>query len=235
MNVVNFDLPKDTNNMKINPLYPKRPFRMIMVGKSGAGKTTILLNLLTQYDLFDKFYMYTRHITQDKYVQLKEIFTAINEDENLDGIVNKPVDYWSTTSKDMIPIENLDKSQNNVIVFDDLLTEKQQSMIDAFIAGRQGNASVIYLTQSYFDVPKTIRLQANIFLFFNCPNKTEARRIAGEHSIDFDKDTFYEIWREATKDEFGFFYYSTDEKRIPLKYRKNFDGLLWDLPDENKK
>ena len=61
--------------------------------------------------------------------------------------------------KDGLPdIDKMDKEQQRLLVFDDLVNEKDQKTIcEAFIRARKKNCSLCYLTQSYYAVPKMIR------------------------------------------------------------------------------
>ena len=50
------------------------------------------------------------------------------------------------------------------IIFDDFICEKyQKPLIDYFIRGRHKNCSVIYLSQSFYETPKDIRLNCSHF------------------------------------------------------------------------
>jgi hypothetical protein len=70
--------------------------------------------------------------------------------------------HFSSNKSDIVQVDNLDKEYQNLIIFDGFVTEKDEDLIiDLFIRGRKKNASVIYLTQSYFSTPKDIRLECS--------------------------------------------------------------------------
>jgi len=76
----------------------------------------------------------------------------------------------------------LDKEYQNLIIFDDFVTEKDQNLIiDLFIRRRKKNKWVIYFTQSYFSTLKDIRLEWNYFVFFNISNHREVLEIQTDH------------------------------------------------------
>jgi hypothetical protein len=57
-------------------------------------------------------------------------------------------------------LDSLDKEQNNLIVLDDLVNESarlQKPICDYFIRARKKNCSIIYISQSFYAVPKLIR------------------------------------------------------------------------------
>ena len=53
-----------------------------------------------------------------------------------------------------------------------------------FIRGRKLNISLIFITQSYFTVPKNIRLNSTHYFIMKIPNKRELQQIALNHSSD---------------------------------------------------
>ena len=57
-------------------------------------------------------------------------------------------------------------------------------VIELFIRGRKLNIYLVFITQSYFKVPKDVRLNTNHFFIVNIPNKRELQEIAINHSSD---------------------------------------------------
>ena len=79
-----------------------------------------------------------------------------------------------------------------VTVFDDMipdmLNNKQRNptVTELFIRGRKLNFSLVFITQSYFVVPKHIRLNLTHYFIMKIPNKRELQQIAFNHSSDID-------------------------------------------------
>ena len=73
---------------------------------------------------------------------------------------------------------NTDKERKILIAFDDMITyminiKKVNSVvIKLFIRGRKLNISV-FITQSYFKVPKDVTLNSSHFFIIKIPNKRE--------------------------------------------------------------
>jgi len=121
---------------KTHPLLPKHPFRMIIAGGSGCGKTVLLMNLLCRFLTFDRLYLYSRHLEQPKYQQLLACF-----EDNPDDLVA------SNDISSIVSPEEMDSELRNVVVIDDMITAKDQTGIsEMYVRGRHANASVIYLT-----------------------------------------------------------------------------------------
>ena len=80
----------------------------------------------------------------------------------------------------------------------------QQVLKELFIRCRKLNLSPCFLTQSYFSVPKDIRLNCTHDIIFKLNNKRELQNIAMNHSADIDYKDFVNIYRNCTKEPFNF-------------------------------
>ena len=92
----------------------------------------------------------------------------------------------------------------NLNVFDDMIADimankKFQAIInEQFIRWRKLNNSLVFITQSYFSVPKDVRLNLAHYLIMKINNKRELQNIAINHSADIDYNDFVKIYRECT-------------------------------------
>ena len=74
---------------------------------------------------------------------------------------------------------NPDKENNILIVFGDMIADmihnkKLNSIVtELFIRGRKLNISLVFIKQSYFKVPKDVRLNTSHFFIAKIPNKRE--------------------------------------------------------------
>ena len=75
---------------------------------------------------------------------------------------------------------------------------------ELFIRGRKLNISIVFITQSYFKVPKDVRLNSTRFFIMKIPNKTELQQIALNHSSDIDFKDFMNIYNKCTKEPYSF-------------------------------
>ena len=79
---------------------------------------------------------------------------------------------------------NIDKKCKTLIVFDDMIADminnkKLNSIVtELFIRGRKLNISLVFITQSYFKVPKDVRLNCTHFFIIKIPNKRELQQHA---------------------------------------------------------
>ena len=72
-----------------------------------------------------------------------------------------------------------------------------------FIRCRKLNISLVFITQSYFSVPKDVRLNSTHYLIMKINNKRELQNIAINHSADIDYKDFIKIYRECTRKSFN--------------------------------
>ena len=69
----NLDNITSENNKEHNEKWsfiPDHPYRILLIGGSGSGKTKALLNLISQQDDIDKIYLYANTLSEPKYQSL---------------------------------------------------------------------------------------------------------------------------------------------------------------------
>ena len=64
--------------------------------------------------------------------------------------------------------------------------------------------SLVFVTQSYFSVPKEVRLNSTHYLIIKIHNKRELQQIAINHSVDIDYKDFVKIYRNYPKEPYSF-------------------------------
>ena len=107
----------------------------------------------------------------------------------------------------------------------DIMTNK--SIIkELFIRCRKLNISLVFITQSYFSVPKDVRLNSTNYLIMKISNKKELQNTADTHSINIAYQDFINIYRECTKKPYNFLTIDTTLlDSDSLRFRKNlFDS-----------
>ena len=138
--------------------------------------------------------------------------------------------------------ENIDDYNPNrktkiLIVFDDMIPDmmtnkKFQAIIkELFIRYRKLNISLVFITQSYFSVPKDVRLNSTHYLIMKINKRKELQNIAINHSAGIDYKDFVKIYRECTKKPYSFLTIDTTlPASDPLRFRKNlFDSYKNDI------
>ena len=94
-------------------------------------------------------------------------------------------------------------------------------MTELFIRGRKLNISLVFITQSYFKIPKDVRLNTSHFFIAKIPNKRDIQQIAINHSSDINTKDFANIYRKYTADPCSFSVNDTTlASNNPLRFRK---------------
>ena len=89
-----------------------------------------------------------------------------------------------------------------LMVFDDMIADminnkKLDSVVtELFIRGRKLNISIVFITQSYFKVPKDVRLNSTHFFIMKISNKRGFQQTALNHSSDIDFKDFIKIYKK---------------------------------------
>ena len=88
----------------------------------------------------------------------------------------------------------------------DIMTNKKcQAVVkELFIRCRKLNVLLVFITQSYFSVPKDVRLNSAHYLIMKINNERELQNVAINHSADIDYKDFVKIYRECTKEPYSF-------------------------------
>ena len=111
-----------------------------------------------------------------------------------------------------INIDNYNPKRKRKIltVFDDMISDIMtnkpfQAIIkELFIRCRKLNISLVLITQSYFIVPKEVRLNPTHYLIMKMHSRRELQQIAIEHSADINYEDFLKIYRSCTKEPYSF-------------------------------
>lgn len=134
--------------------------------------------------------------------------------------ISKDVGYdvLVCSNDNIIPVDKTNNTDlQRIVIFDDFVCEKNQKpLIDYFIQGRHKNCSVIYLTQSYYGCPKSIRINCSHFCLYDFPSTRERNLIAQELGIDKDK------YIKATSKPYSFCHVDKQTK----KAKRNFTGIV---------
>ena len=119
-----------------------------------------------------------------------------------------------------------------LIVFDDMIADminnKNLNPIETelFIRGRKLNISLVFITQSYFKVPKDVRLNTNHFFITKIGNKRELQQIVLNHLSDINIKDFIKIYKKYTAEPYSFLVNDAAlASDNPLRFRKNIFNI----------
>ena len=189
----NFDYISKENIKEHNlkwPEIPNHPYRILIIGDSGSGKTNALLNLTDHKPDIDKSYLYAKDPYKAKY----QLLTKKRESTGLKYLNDlKAFIEYSNDMDDIyknIKEYNPNRKRKILIVFDDMISDmlsnkKLNSIVtELFIRGRKLNISLIFITKSYFAVLKNNKLNSTHYFVMKFLNKKKFQQIAFNHSSD---------------------------------------------------
>ena len=180
MKIPNYDRKTKENAKKLNNIFDEN-FRLLIAGESGCGKTNTLMHILRKpLVYYDKIYIYSLNLHQEKIQDFKDLMDSISEkvgysDLEIDGPekIKHTNEYFSENRK--------------IVVFDDVINapKKIQKIIaNHWTDGRHHGISPIYLSQSYYDTPKKLRLNCSNMILYPPSTKNHSNLIAKENSSD---------------------------------------------------
>lgn len=213
-------IPKEYLDKVENPNFHlhrlKIPMRMCVVAPSGSGKTNFLVNLIAKFSCGDKgtfqtITIITRNADEPlyKWIQNKCDQIVIKE-----GLSNTP------------QLDKFDKDFNHLVVWDDLVLAKDLSMVEQYyIRARKLNVSVIFISQSFFKIPKIIRNNCSYMVLLKLSGNREVNLILSEFGLGITKDQLLALYKYATAEKFSPLIIDMEEDATK-RFRKGFLDIL---------
>ena len=156
------------------PYIPDHLYIILIIGGSGSGKTNKSLNLIKhQRPDIDKIYLYVKEPPKSKY----QLLINGREKAGIKNLKNPKafIDYSQTIDNVYENLEdyNPTKTRRMLIAFDDMVADMESNkelspiVTEFFLRGRKVNISLVFISLSYFKVPKTVRLNVTLFYHEN--------------------------------------------------------------------
>jgi ABC-type dipeptide/oligopeptide/nickel transport system ATPase component len=189
----------------------KLPFRMAVIGGSGSGKTNTLLNIIERMpNTFSRIVLCIKDSDEPLYNLLKSSLDpdalVIYEGGAIPRLDNIAEECDSKGKK------GGNKYIQQLIVFDDLCLQKDQSRIaEYYIRARKKNISCVYLSQSYYKIPKEIRLQLGYMILKKQSSKRDLAAILRETTLPIDLSDLLRAYNYATQSFEDFFLIDIDD------------------------
>ena len=248
---------KDGNSKRKNsPLLPQN-IRGLIVGKSGCGKTTLLLNLLLQPNWLDynHLYVFGKSLHQREYKILRKGLESGLSKEQISNIFenqeqmrtknpvkliesyisqggigkgNIKANFYNECSSQIPDPTELNEEEKNLLILDDCLLEKQMKAEAYYTRGRHNNCDTFYISQNYFRLPRqTIRENTNLIILFPQDAKNIAH-IHADHCTDMDIKEFKNFCHAVWgRQRYNFVTLDLTSLKYNGKYRENFDKFYF--------
>lgn len=219
--IVNFYeiIPKkyldDVENPNFHLHQIELPFRMCVVAPSGSGKTNFVLNLIRVFSQGKGTFTDITIVTRNKDEPLYNWLAGQSDNIRImEGMINNP------------KLDDYDKKYNHLLIWDDLvLSKKLDEVCEYYLRARKKNVSLLFLSQSYVDIPKMIRKNSTYLVLFDLGgSKREQDFIMREWSGELDRDELRAIYEDAVKEKLSPLIIKGGKVKRNEKYRKGFTG-----------
>tara|TARA_B110000305_G_C19432029_1_gene636733 strand:- start:764 stop:1693 length:930 start_codon:yes stop_codon:yes gene_type:complete len=208
---------------------PKPPFRMLMVAQSHSGKTTCIMNLITNPKMYKSYFknrvhIFSRNILNDPaFLCLDEKILA----NSWDGYLPHLLEDIYNKQKELVEEEGKTKSNAQLIILDDVISDvysrnKPSILSTMFMMCRHVNISIILTSQQYKLIPKPIRVNCSSLICFRIHNNEEIRNIFNEHGGILSYKQFEKILNYCWQGKYDFMYCELANATPAYRFRRNF-------------
>lgn len=205
---------KNLKDMVISP----NTIRSIICGKSSCGKTNLMLSLLIHPNglSFLNLYVYSKSLNQPKYFFLNQVMNGLR------GVV----EYFPLNGNEDVISPSLVK-QNSIVIFDDLICDKQNHIKEYFSSGRHRMCDTFFLAQTYSAISKQlIRDNANFFIIYKMDdvNLKHVRVYSDVVGTDMSFEKFRALCSECwNSNQYGSLTIDRDSDLTQGRYRCGLD------------
>lgn len=201
----------------------KLPFMMCVTGATGSGKTNAIINIVRKIGAFDKIMLWAKNTDEPIYASFIE---QLREAEKKTGTSILSV---SNTIDDLPDVKTINKENTTLLIIDDMVTEKDKSLAkvaEYWIRGRKQHCSCMFLSQSYFRIPKIIRDNSFYFIFSKITGDRDLQLILKDYKLGVTDDQLVALYDKATAGGFpNFFMIDVKTSDKNLRFRRNLKGM----------
>ena len=222
-----FDVPT-TECERHAEFFPKNIF-CVIAGATGSGKTNLMVNLLLQESMINyaDVHIYSKTLFQPAYEFLKSRYKMFEKLIRNKTSKTVKLAYFYENDDDMVDPASLNKDQNHIMVFDDVLLEGQATIKKYFCSGRHNNVNVFYLVQSLHKISKhCIRENANMFILFHQDDKTLKYFHETHISGDMEFEEFKSFCDNAWSKKHGFVVINIWDDAFCGRYWDNYTKIF---------
>lgn len=211
-------------------ILPKHPFRWLIVGASGSGKSNFVANLLSRKDMYRDYFDSVLIISP----------TALNLDPTYKALKLPTKNFFPCEEGVLERIMELQEeeieekktkaeSRRVLVLLDDFISYREFThspiLLKFAVMSRHWNISMMLLSQAYHRVPKSVRLQMSAITYFKGSNK-EHRVLAEDFGAPgMSHKEFISKIEEATDERFSFFFIDLHRPQ-ESRYRKNLEEII---------
>lgn len=197
------------------------PARIAVIGSSGSGKTNLVVNLIRLFNCFSKIYLFARNLDEPLYKFLRDWFAKIEKKAKIQ------IFFYSNDIGEIPPVETMDPRQNNLVLFDDLINDKnlgKSNVPNYFTMGRKMNVTTIFISQSWFKIPQIIRQNLQYIILKKISSLKDLGRMIAENNLELDPKAFKRLYNQCVQTLGDFMLIDLDSPP-QLKWRCGFEPI----------
>ena len=202
--------------------------RILVVGASGSVKTNWLGNYLLQAEN-------TFNLIHIVYKETEPIYDMLREQ------LKEKVKFYKSPGE-LPPLEDMgidadgkkDEKDNVLLIIDDWVDEaaRYPCLNDIFLRGRKF-ITTIFLTQSYYKVPKFWRNQLTYIILIRLSGDRDLKLVLSDYSLGIKPEELLKLFKKATKQQFHFLKLDVNSSDMNKKYSHNFKNFYTIKADES--
>lgn len=216
----------------IDGILPKLHCSYLVVGRSGSGKSNVVIHMLKSKVMlngaFNKIYYLTGSPDDTFLENIKipedHIIRDFDDCEFLVELIEEQADVIKKKG-----IAAASKTNNTLLVFDDILGHPKflasKMMMKLVTECRHYLITCIFNTQSYKKVPRSVRINCRGIIFF--PSSLGEMVVFSEEQClpNMSKKRFMQLLEHATSQAYQFAFIQSDAPPMD-RLRKNFNAII---------
>ena len=220
-------------NDKIKPPFPNASFFLTIIGKPGSGKTNLLVNMLTNKNIYKRVFDKVLLVMPKNSIKsLKNnIFEDLPESQQFNELTP---DVFETIKQFREEFDEIDedakkkpRSKNMLLILDDVTAqlkekENQKLLIELSTNRRHLKLSIILISQYLRAIPRCVRSQTTNLVYFKPANELDNNIVRDEY-INLPKETFNNLMRFVFQNQHDFLFIDKNNE----SYFKNLNKIIF--------
>jgi hypothetical protein len=198
------------------------PMQGIIIGKTGSGKSNLLLYLLQEVNCWNKIILLCKKPDEPLYNML---ITRISK---LEKKFKEQIIYVCTSIEELPSMDDF-SGESTLFIADDQVCEgkKTQAILGEYwIRSRKNGISCLYLSQSFYLTPKLIRENSSLCFLKTIVSVKDLKRILSEYALTEDPSKIMQLYEKIRKSSpMNFLLIDKNTADDNLRYRFNFSPV----------
>jgi len=220
-------------NDKIKDPFPNSSFFLTIIGKPGSGKTNLLVNMLTNKNIYKRVFDKVLLVMPKNSIKsLKNnIFEDLPEEQTFNELTPEVFETIKHICADFDEVDEDAKkkprSKNMLLILDDVTAqlkdkENQKLLIELSTNRRHLKLSIILISQYLRAIPRAVRSQTTNLVYFKPANELDNNIVRDEY-INLPKDTFSNLMRFVFENQHDFLFIDKNNE----SYFKNLQKIIF--------